>query len=345
MPGRDERETQRPIDGDHAERREDRAIDPQARPGVTDPEEGRGRQRGERRGRDDGGQPAVERRHRGIGGRVTAARLADPSPRTRPTLGLAAAAAAAVAAVAVALGAFSSDARGASATPGPSADAATVQAGEALYLQGCASCHGARGEGAAGPPIATAGAALVDFVLRTGRMPLSDPSQPSRRGTPVYDDAQTRAIVAYVSSLGTGPAIPSVVTSGANLATGRELYSANCAACHGATGAGGAVGGEFVAPNVYDVDPTIVGEAVVSGPGPMPVFAFPQDQLNDLVAYVETLNSPPHPGGLAVADVGPVAEGFLALFVALVTLLALARWIAREAPSKADEGAPPEAER
>ncbi|HEU4572855.1 MAG TPA: hypothetical protein VFR93_09215, partial [Candidatus Limnocylindrales bacterium] len=53
------------------------------------------------------------------------------------------------------------------------------------------------------------------------------------------------------------------------------------------------------------------------------------NQLNDLVAYVETLRSPPHPGGLAVAEVGPVAEGFLALFVALITLLALARWIAR----------------
>jgi ubiquinol-cytochrome c reductase cytochrome c subunit len=204
-----------------------------------------------------------------------------------------------------------------------------ASAGRALFLQTCAACHGAQGEGAAGPSIANAGAALTDFVLRTGRMPLADITQPMRRGAPVFDDAQIRSIVAYVSTLGSGPAIPAVTTDGANLSDGRDLYTANCAACHGATGAGGAVGGNFVAPPLYVADAQIVAQAVVSGPGAMPVFGFSQSQLNDLVAYVESLKSPPHPGGLAIAEVGPVAEGFLALFVALITLLALARWIAR----------------
>jgi quinol---cytochrome-c reductase cytochrome c subunit len=218
---------------------------------------------------------------------------------------------------------------------GTNATVTTAAAGRSIYLQTCAACHGAQGEGGpSAPAIADAGAALTDFVLRTGRMPLADPNQPSRRGPPVLDSGSIDAVVAYVSSLGAGKAIPNVTTDGTDLAAGRSLYTANCAACHGATGAGGAVGGNFIAPPLYQSDPRTVAEAVVTGPGPMPVFDLPQEQLNDLVAYVESLKSPPHPGGLAVAEVGPVAEGFLALFVGLLTLLALARWIARGQPDE-----------
>ena len=61
----------------------------------------------------------------------------------------------------------------------------------------------------------------------------------------------------------------------------------------------------------------------------MPAFAFDRQQLDDLAAYVEELHHPPHPGGLPVAEVGPVAEGFLAFFVGIVTLVAVARWTGR----------------
>ena len=130
-------------------------------------------------------------------------------------------------------------------------------------------------------------------------------------------------------SLGNGPAIPDVVASVGDLARGRQIYIANCAACHGATGAGGTVGGGFVAPGLDLADPRTVAEATVVGPGPMPAFAFDRQQLDDLAAYVEELHHPPHPGGLPVAEVGPVAEGFLAFFVGIVTLVAVARWTGR----------------
>ena len=55
--------------------------------------------------------------------------------------------------------------------------------------------------------------------------------------------AEMEALVAYVSSLGQGPAIPNVVIQGADVAHGREIYNANCAACHGPAGGGGAVVG------------------------------------------------------------------------------------------------------
>ncbi len=200
--------------------------------------------------------------------------------------------------------------------------------GGQLFITSCAACHGPQGAGTAnGPDIRNAGAALADFMLRTGRMPLADPAAPARRGTPVYSDADRAAIVAYVASLGRGPAIPDVVTSGADLNAGRNLFVSNCAACHGPAGGGGAVGGGFVAPALTQADATTIGEAVVSGPGPMPKFSFAPDQLNQLAAYVEFLRNAPHPGGASSPEVGPVTEGFMA-GMTLLGLLLVARWVA-----------------
>ena len=208
-------------------------------------------------------------------------------------------------------------------------------AGRDLFLANCAACHGDQGQGtAAAATIVNAGPALTDFVLRTGRMPLPDINAPVVRRTPILTPEQIAALVAYVSSLGSGPQIPQIALSGADLALGRDLYIANCAACHGAGGPGGAVGDGFVAPNLSQADPLTVGEAVTAGPGPMPVFRFKAADLNAVIAYVQQLREAPSPGGLPVAEVGPVPEGFVAGFVGLVALLALVRWIGRRpAPS------------
>jgi len=224
-------------------------------------------------------------------------------------------------------------------TAAPAVASAVTEAGrgEELFLTSCAACHGPQGAGTAnGPDIRAAGAALADFALRTGRMPLGDQGPPARRGTPKFDDADIRALVAYVASLGTGPAIPNVVVSGADLNAGRDLFVANCSACHGPAAGGGAVGGGFVAPALTSADATTVGEAVITGPGPMPRFSFSPDQLNDIAAYVQFLHDPPHPGGATAPAVGPVTEGFVAGLV-LLGLLLVARWVAvrreREVPA------------
>lgn len=208
--------------------------------------------------------------------------------------------------------------------------------GEQLFLTSCAACHGPQGAGTAdGPDIRSAGAALADFELRTGRMPLGDQGAPARRGPPRFDDSDIRALVDYVASLGEGPAIPDVVVSGADLSRGRDLFVANCAACHGPAGGGGAVGGGFVAPGLTNADPTTVGEAVITGPGPMPRFSFSPDELDDLAAYVQFLRNAPHPGGATAPAVGPVTEGFVAGMTLLVLLL-VARWVA----VRRDDGEP-----
>ncbi len=206
--------------------------------------------------------------------------------------------------------------------------------GEVLYLANCAACHGVGGVGTANAPALTAvGAAAVDFMLRTGRMPRAEPGQAVRRDRPAFADADITAIVDYVASLGSGPPIPDVqVDSATDIAAGRAAYVATCAACHGAGASGDAVGGGAVAPPLLDTPPTQVGEAIRIGPGAMPAFdpqTISDAQLSQIAAYLRFLRSEAAPGGQTVGGVGPVAEGYVGWLVYLVGLLAVVRWIER----------------
>jgi ubiquinol-cytochrome c reductase cytochrome c subunit len=226
---------------------------------------------------------------------------------------------------------------GASGSTPPSAQAADVRQvataddGRVIYLRSCASCHGPQGEGTvAGPGLQNSGAAAADFMLRTGRMPLNLPGDPTRRRPPAYDDATIRALVDYVASLSSGPAVPNVVVSGADISRGRALYTAECASCHGPSGGGDAIGGGVSAPALTESDPRTVGEAIRIGPGVMPVFsasALSDDEVADIAAYIQLLRNPPTPGGLQPPLVGPVAEGFVAVVVGLGLLIVIVRWV------------------
>lgn len=205
--------------------------------------------------------------------------------------------------------------------------------GLALYLQSCAACHGPTGTGSAdGPSLVGVGAASADFMLRTGRMPLSAPGAPLVRRDPVFSDEQIRALVDYVAGLGPGPAIPNVQVSGADLAQGRDLFITSCAACHGAGAGGDAVGGGFVAPPLLGVDPVTVGEAIRTGPGVMPFFGAGQisdEELNAIAAYLVYLRNDAAPGGMTLGGSGPVVEGYVAWLVGIGLLLLAARRIER----------------
>ncbi len=228
-------------------------------------------------------------------------------------------------------------------TAPPSADppadgAGTVRSVEAagLYAASCAACHGPSGEGTAnGPSLVGVGAASVDFMLRTGRMPLPEPGAPMTRGRPAFSEAEIRALVDYVASLGGGggPTIPDVQVSRGDVARGRELFITSCAACHGAGASGDSVGGGFVAPPLLGVDPVILGEAIRTGPGVMPVFDEGQLSAADLdaiAAYLAVLRSrQATPGGFPLAGVGPVAEGYVAWLVGAGLLVLAARWTER----------------
>ena len=203
--------------------------------------------------------------------------------------------------------------------------------GEALFQRGCASCHGAEGEGVdeRGPDLRDAGAAAADFYLSTGRMPIDDPSRQTRRKRPAFDEAERADLVAYVASLGDGPPIPELVERG-DLAEGQDLYTDLCAACHSSAGAGGAVGQNVYAPGVTGATPLQVAEAVRVGPGAMPAFgerALDDHQLASVIRYVEFLRDPDDRGGAPIGRIGPVPEGLVAWLVGIGVLLLAMRWI------------------
>jgi len=216
--------------------------------------------------------------------------------------------------------------------PAQAGDASLVSAGRQLYLVGCSSCHGAEAEGTdQAPTLVGVGAASADFYLTTGRMPAAYPEgYQSTRKEPAYNHDEIEALVAYVASLGEGPAIPEVDLDGASLSRGGVLFRSNCAACHQAAGKGGALSYGKNAPSLSKATPTQVVEAMRIGPGQMPVFdprqLSPQD-ANDIASYIDYLKDPDHSGGLPLEGFGPVTEGFVALLFGLGGTVALCFWI------------------
>jgi len=247
-------------------------------------------------------------------------------------------------AAAVALGTWWEASRApAAATPagGEGADRATSpddrigdpEAGRSLYVQGCASCHGRDGTGVdgKGPSLEHAGPASADFYLTSGRMPAStgEGDQPLRK-PPAYDDDEIADLVAFVATLGEGPAIPDLDVDDADLGLGQQLYTANCAACHNAAGSGGALGQGAYAPPITRASELEVAEAVRVGPGGMPAFSegvLDDRELAAVVRYVDHLRDPPDPGGFSLGRIGPVTEGMVAWLVGMVVLVAAARVI------------------
>lgn len=209
--------------------------------------------------------------------------------------------------------------------------ASEVRAGHDLFQVACSSCHGLNGEGSKrGPTLMGVGAASADFYLSTGRMPLDDPGEQAQRKPPAYTPRQIRQLVAYVASLGRGPAIPAFLPSGGDLPEGNELYANNCAPCHSSAGAGGALGASAYAPRLDQATNVQVAEAIRIGPGPMPVFGpnvFDDRQLASIVRYVEYLRDPEDRGGLGLGHLGPIPEGFVAWVIGLGLIVIGIRWI------------------
>jgi ubiquinol-cytochrome c reductase cytochrome c subunit len=221
--------------------------------------------------------------------------------------------------------------------------------GRRLFRLGCSSCHGTDGTGLEtaagdlrGPSLIHSGEAGAYYELSTGRMPLSDTEQQPHRKRPAYDPADQAAIVAYVASLGDGPRLPRLDTGAAPLAPGGELFRANCAPCHSATGAGGALSYGRAAPPLNEATPEQVAAAVRAGPGQMPVFGpgvFTDEQLVGIVGYVQYLRNPDDRGGLPIGRTGPVPEGAVAWFFGIGAFLAAVAWIGTRAPAREAVGA------
>lgn len=212
--------------------------------------------------------------------------------------------------------------------PARAQEVAPIERGRELFNASCSTCHGSEGGGSElGPSLVGVGAASADFQLGTGRMPLADPDLQGVRKPPAFSPPDIDALVAYVATLGEGPPIPEVDPDAGELSLGQELFSSNCAPCHGSTGTGGVVGSGALAPSLHRSEPVQVAEAIITGPGQMPVFGFTEDERNSVLAYVEHVKNAPHPGGADIGDIGSVPEGYVAWGIGTVAVLLVAVFI------------------
>jgi ubiquinol-cytochrome c reductase cytochrome c subunit len=214
-----------------------------------------------------------------------------------------------------------------------------VTLGQALFLENCASCHGAEANGVpangtsgAFPNLVGLGPATIDFWIDSGRMPAADPrAVEAPRRTPRLTPVQALAVAAWVNSLlPSYPDIPTPNLKNANVADGAALFALNCAACHTIEGDGDALAEDTFSPSLRNIPAFQVVEAIRTGPGNMPRFTgnLSDYQVRDIVKYVTTeIEHPQNPGGLGLGGLGPVAEGFVGLLLGVGILALVAFWV------------------
>ena len=131
------------------------------------------------------------------------------------------------------------------------------ETGRTLFMDNCAACHGTQGTGGPGFPNLAAKAWLwggePETILETIRVGINSTHAETRvsqmmafgrDGT--LEREQVRAVAAYVRSLSD---LPMSAGHEALIETGKEIFSANCAACHGEDARGST---DMGAPNLTD---------------------------------------------------------------------------------------------
>ena len=208
-----------------------------------------------------------------------------------------------------------------------------VEEGGKLFEANCATCQGMGASGSeAGPSLVGVGAAAVDFQVGTGRMPMQMNGPQAMKKPVQFNDEQTNQLSAYVASLGAGPAIPEegLLDEGGDAAAGGELFRVNCAMCHNAAAAGGALTRGKFAPALADVSGKHIYEAMVTGPQNMPVFSdsniTPEDK-RDIITFLKQIESSGSPGGADLGSLGPVAEGLFVWVAGLGVIIAFTIWL------------------
>ena len=216
------------------------------------------------------------------------------------------------------------------------APAVAAANGAGLFADNCGRCHGPNGRGTVhnGPSLRGVGAQAADFYLSTGYMPLRSPHDQPSRTRVLFDEGELHALVAYVASLGSGPAIPHAAPERGSIAAGQKLFTDHCAGCHQAVARGGYVTGARVPP-LDRATATQIAEAVRIGPYLMPRFSaktITDRQLDDLIAYVQYTKHPRNPGGWSIGHLGPWPEGVVSWLVAATVLVFMCTLFGRRIP-------------
>jgi ubiquinol-cytochrome c reductase cytochrome c subunit len=205
--------------------------------------------------------------------------------------------------------------------------------GEKLFVANCATCHGLGAKGTEnGPSLAGVGAAAVSFQVGTGRMPMQMQGPQARQKPAQFNAEQTNELAAYVATLGNGPGIPEAqyLDGKGNATVGGELFRVNCAMCHNAAAAGGALTRGKFAPALAGVSNDHIYEAMVTGPQNMPVFNdanITPEGKRDIITFLNTIEHQGSPGGAALGSIGPVSEGLLVWTLVLGVVIGFTVWL------------------
>jgi mono/diheme cytochrome c family protein len=207
-----------------------------------------------------------------------------------------------------------------SSSGGPVED---VVEGRRIYLTyGCVGCHGVNGGGGMGKPIlddqwvfGSDDATL--FKLIRGEIPKQ--TMPNSIGKALTDE-QVRKVISYVRFMyqgdkgkitwATPPEVPeellkASVSTGDPIAAGKILFTSACVQCHGPEGKGDGPAAVSLDPKPRNLTDTARmatvsdrfkyelisrgGIAVAKSPQ-MPAFPLNRDDINNIIAYVDTLS-------------------------------------------------------
>ncbi|HEY9682162.1 MAG TPA: cbb3-type cytochrome c oxidase subunit I [Drouetiella sp.] len=184
----------------------------------------------------------------------------------------------------------------------PAQLATDTRNGQKIFLQNCASCHGASGEGNGEaaqfllphPGNLTASRMSTETLSSIIVNGLPGTAMPAWRDMPQRD---VESLVVYLTTL-YKPDKENTLASAADLESGRALFSKQCVSCHGSTGAGDGVSAAAMArcpTNFHQVQPTLadaisdIGEGV-PGTGMPPWGAqLTENERRQLAIYVRSL--------------------------------------------------------
>jgi len=132
-----------------------------------------------------------------------------------------------------------------------------------LFESNCSSCHGLEAQGSTqGPNLIGAGAAAVDFQMSPAacRQGGRGGERAQAAGVHRAADLPDRRLHRLPRRRAAIPDAQQVSTSGADTTLGEQLFSTNCAQCHGFAGSGGALTYGKDAPPLTESTPTQIYE-------------------------------------------------------------------------------------
>jgi ubiquinol-cytochrome c reductase cytochrome c subunit len=258
---------------------------------------------------------------------------AKPARRRTPLRRKLAAGAVLTAALGSMGGAYAAFAASSGAANSPSS-AQQIAEGRQIFENSCITCHGANLQGVVGrgPTLIGVGGAAAYFQVSTGRMPLAQQDSEADRKPPMFTEAQTDALAAYIQSVGGGPSSPAgnLRGSSADIALGGDLFRLNCSSCHGVTFKGAPLSAGKYAPSLYPSTDKQMYTAMLTGPESMPVFSdneITPDQKKAIIAYVQTIKESKDPGGEGIGRIGPVSEAVVIWVAGVGFIMITILWI------------------